>query len=499
MLTRRHVTLAVLFLLPILVYVGIGGYALWKSGLLLWIGWVLPVFWMITWVVAWYWPAKSIHSQLEEFKTPSHWTKRDHAAREILRQYQERVDEYTPEQLIDLHFYLDRGQQLAKDLAKVYHPEANDPISELTVPEVVAAARLAVDDLEDWLLKSVPGSHLVTIDQWKGLAHAPKWVGRAQNAAWAASLLINPANAIRLATKRGLLDPAVEKLKSEFLAMAYLRFVRRLGFYLIEMNSGRLRGGSRRYLDSFSHRAMIGADFNYSGEVDEDLHVLIVAPEDVDRMNIIQALGAELVQSESEDKKEESAYELKLPEKGVRLLFHHAPAFDASKLSWWTSRSMHKAVESADLVVFVKQADHELRAGEEKFFRKFEGWFSDSQEFAPLVVCLLSGKEETQITSADHVRDSINEIIADHISGFVMIQSSDDISSRLRPKIVDLLGHASAAAAVRDYHEELGKERMSAVFGQLKHSTSEVLTSWIDERLRRKRQRKEQQENESKQ
>src|SRR5690606_6338684 len=118
---------------------------------------------------------------------------------------------------------------------------SKDPLGSLTVPEVLAAIRLAVDDMERWMLTSVPGSRLLTIGQWQMLQWAPTWFRRIQNAAWAASILINPANVARFFSSRLTYDPITAELQDEILAVVYLRFVRQVGYYLIEMNSGRLR------------------------------------------------------------------------------------------------------------------------------------------------------------------------------------------------------------------------------------------------------------------
>ncbi len=139
----------------------------------------------------------------------------------------------------------------------MYFPDADDAFSSLTVPEVLAALRLALDDLEQWLLTSLPGSRLLTIRQWQMFQHAPKWIRRIQNTTWAASILMNPANVARLWTSRVTADPITTELQTEVLAVIYLRFIREMGFYLIEMNSGRLRGGAdayRRHFQTASER-----------------------------------------------------------------------------------------------------------------------------------------------------------------------------------------------------------------------------------------------------
>ncbi len=92
-----------------------------------------------------------------------------------MREYQLQVDSYSTGQLTDPHFYLTQIQSFAAEMSRLYHPKATDPLKDLTVPEVLAALRLAIDDMERWMLESVPGSRVLTIGQWKMLQKAPKW------------------------------------------------------------------------------------------------------------------------------------------------------------------------------------------------------------------------------------------------------------------------------------------------------------------------------------
>src|SRR5690606_25379354 len=166
----------------------------------------------------------------------------------------------TAEQLTDPHFYLQQVQSLALELARLYHPKASDPLKHLRVPEVLAAVRLAVDDMEQWMLESVPGSHLLTIRHWQMLQSAPEWFDRLAETAWVASMLFNPANIARYIASKATWDPVAEQLQSEVLAVVYLRFIRQVGFYLVEMNSGRLRGGADAYRAAFGAAPEVTTD-----------------------------------------------------------------------------------------------------------------------------------------------------------------------------------------------------------------------------------------------
>ncbi len=245
--------MAVLFSVPVLLYIVFGAFALWKTGLLIWLWWILPVCWGLTFLLAKLWP----ENRSTETPPPAagHFTNRDAGAAELVRKYQEQVDEITPKDLTEIHFYLRQFESLSKELAEYYHPGAVDPFSSLTIPEIAAAIRLVADDLEQLVLQSIPGSRLLTVKQWRSFGDTPKWVNRIRNSVWAGSFLLNPLNIARYGFSRVTVDKVGNNLQSEVLARIYLRFIRQVGFYLIEMNSGRLRGGADAYRNTFDQQA----------------------------------------------------------------------------------------------------------------------------------------------------------------------------------------------------------------------------------------------------
>ena len=67
--------------------------------------------------------------------------------------------------------YVETTQQLAQQLAVHYHANAKDAIENLTIPEILTAAELAVSDVRRFVEQNIPGSHLMTI-RW--LQRAPQ-------------------------------------------------------------------------------------------------------------------------------------------------------------------------------------------------------------------------------------------------------------------------------------------------------------------------------------
>lgn len=239
-------TLGTLVLVPILVYALWGGYAIWRLGGLGYLAWIVPLAWTVAWWLARRWQPQGGHSTAP---ASTHWTERDEAAWRIVARRAEGAVEIPPEQMLDPHFYLTAAQHLALDVARHYSPNAADPLGRLTVPEVMAAAELALRDTSQWVRDYVPGSHLLRIDHWRMVAQAPRWARLARNAWWVGSILLNPAEIVRQLISKVSVDSASRELQAGLLAGFYAVFIQRVGFYLIEVHSGRLRLGADHYRD----------------------------------------------------------------------------------------------------------------------------------------------------------------------------------------------------------------------------------------------------------
>jgi len=248
---------------PLLVYAVSAGLAIWKLGWMKWLWWLAPLVWAITWMLSKLWKPDPT-PELTPLQA-SHWTPRDRQAAEIVRRFQQEVDFFTGDQLADPRFYFNQGLKIANELAKHYDPNTQDPVSQRTLPEILAACRLVADDLEQIVLTSVPGSRMLTVNQWKKLGDAPKVVRQLSKGFWATSILLNPFSLASWGTSKVTNEKVTNDLQTELLITLYMRFVRQLGYYLIEMNSGRLRGGADMYRSSFP-RDLLEEELRFKSE-----------------------------------------------------------------------------------------------------------------------------------------------------------------------------------------------------------------------------------------
>ena len=137
---------------------------------------------------------------------------------------------------------------MALELARYYHPRSKDPIASLTIPEILTVIDFASHDLAELVDQYLPGGHLLTVNHWRNARKATEWYQTATNVYWVVAALFSPVNTgLRFAASRVGLSMPLEMLQQNLLLWFFTAYLHRLGKYLIDLNSGRLRVAARRY------------------------------------------------------------------------------------------------------------------------------------------------------------------------------------------------------------------------------------------------------------
>jgi predicted GTPase len=513
MISRRSAVVGLLVFLPVVLYGVLGGFALWERGLLRKAWWVGPLFWAAAWLLGKFWPTGHPMRQGHAVPIARHWTPRDEQAAQIVRDFQQKVDQLTPAQLTDPYFYQNQAQTLATTLARHYFPDAADPFSSLTVLEVLAAVRLALDDMEQWLLTSLPGSRLLSIRQWQMLQHAPKWLRRIQNTTWAASILMNPANIARLFTSRMTAEPITTELQSELLAVIYLRFIREIGFYLIEMNSGRLRGGADAYRRHFQLEDS-GTDRTggpvAGAPVEQCVSVVLVGQVSSGKSSLINALtGAHQAEVDLLPKtREVHRYQARFGTPPVCVTLLDTPGYGEAGASADQLEQIHEALLGSDAALFVMDAHSPAREADHRTLQAVEAWYRTQPQLKPppmlgvlTHVDLLRPVLEwappyewrEPVRAKEHaIHDAvqyIHELFGRSLATVVPVcsdlgrQHAWGILEELVPALISILDKAQSGALLRAFEQDLDRDRVKILLKQLQRFGTELVRGWIEERL----------------
>ncbi len=203
---------------------------------------------LTAYLLAWRWTRRGRGLLRADTKIPMHWTERDRQAWKLVEERAKTAGKLKADDLSNVNFYADTAQEMAMELARFYSPKASDPVGSLTLPEILAVVELASHDLADMIDTYLPGGHLLTINDWKRAKQASDWYQRASNVAWIVSSVFAPVSTGTryVAAKVGLGTPW-QWVQQNLVLWFFTAFVHRLGNYLIELNSGRLRVGATRY------------------------------------------------------------------------------------------------------------------------------------------------------------------------------------------------------------------------------------------------------------
>jgi hypothetical protein len=243
-----------IYLLPVLFLCGVGAYHLYATGwsFAAW-GGMIACF-LLAYALTWYWTRKGSRAVLPNptYDDPlNYWTDRDREAWKAVEGFAAESTPFAASDLDDpnlLKRYADEAQSLALAVARVYRPGATDPFAHLTLPEILTAFELAAADLGRRVDRYVPGSHLITLRNFRQARQAVDWYETGRNLYWIASAFFNPVKAAAqaVATKAGL-QSAFAQIQKNVLHWFYLSYVHEMGRYFIELNSGRLRVGAKKY------------------------------------------------------------------------------------------------------------------------------------------------------------------------------------------------------------------------------------------------------------
>ncbi|MDB5311390.1 MAG: tRNA modification GTPase TrmE [Gemmataceae bacterium] len=240
--------LVVLFMAPWVFLIGVGSYHLWDRGWLFWAWWPMFLCFGLSYYLAYRWTRRKGLFPPTDTPPPNYWTERDKAAWEKVTAKAREYDQITPELLTDPRHYSDLTLDLATQVAAVYNPGGATPFDHLTIPEVLACAELVAADLDELVQKYIPGVHMLRVRDYKMARKAADWYKTGQNVYWAAATVLNPIEVgVRWIASRYALGGMLDRLQGNILLWFHTTFVHQLGRYLIEMNSGRLKVGVKRY------------------------------------------------------------------------------------------------------------------------------------------------------------------------------------------------------------------------------------------------------------
>ena len=374
-LDRLRVLALLLWALPVAALVPLGVFWLWRAEALPW--WLLA---MVACSGAGYglqrWLLQRDRDLLAGAATgpDAHWPPK---ADEVWPAVEELAEQVKPEDwpLNDGGRLWTLGRNTLEVVARRYHPEVERPLLELTVPHTLLIIERASRDLRAAVTDHIPFSHRLTIGDllraWRWKDAAERWL----NVYRAGRLVVNPADALLGEVWSHLRGRAYGAAWTETQRWLLREYVRKVGYYAIELYSGRLTladdeptvtatAASRRDLEQAAVRAAPPV---------EPLRIVVLGRANAGKSSLINALFGRLTAATDvlpDTTVGLTPYRLERDGLEAALIFD-TPGCDTELLG---DKALKKAVLDADLLLWVCAAHWPDRQAEREVLDAIRGW-----------------------------------------------------------------------------------------------------------------------------
>jgi predicted GTPase len=498
MINWRWWVLGALTTAPFLFLMGYGAYALWWSGSFVYVWWPLTGCFVLAFVLGWRWQRKQKLLSVD-FTPNLHWTDQDRQAWELVEKRAQTAKAIATDQLTTLDFYVDTARDLASDMAHFYHPGAKDPITNLTLLEILGVVELASHDLAILMEKYLPGSHFLSIKNWRQANTAIGWYQTISNVGWVVAAVFNPiATGARFAGSHFGLNKPWQKLQENLQVWFYTSFLQRLGSYLIELYGGRLRRGATRYRQLFGTPSGPAPD-----AVEQPLSFVIVGQTKMGKSSLVNALLGERKADTDVVKAtaEITRYEVHPKEVDAKMVVLDTVGYGNEGPRADQLRATENAAREADVILLVlharnpaRQADLELLQGLANFFQANPNLkkppilgvlthidlLTPAMEWKP-PYDWTAGTRPKEKSIAGAVAGA-QEQLGEYLMGVVPVCTSEGkeygVQDGLVPALTNLLEEGRAVALVRCLRAEADKGKAQKVIGQMLAAGTELFKAW---------------------
>lgn len=277
-------------------------------------------------------------------------------------------------------------------VAKQFHPQEEQPLLALTVPHTLLIIERASRELREQVVHSLPLSHRLTLGNLVRARHWQQTAARYHDLYRAGRAIFNPASAVYKELSRAvgaqIMDFGSERLQRWLLQ----EYVRKVGFYAIELYSGNL----------LLNAAPVG-------DADNPVRLLVLGRAGSGKSSLIQTLaGGTLDATAAQSDGPLIGHRLHLPDWGD-LQVWDTPAWD--KLP---RRHARRAVAQADLIVWVSRACATDTDADASQLRRLERWLGEraGQPEPPLLVAWNPADATQQTTTSSATQAATGDLSA---------------------------------------------------------------------------------------
>jgi predicted GTPase len=493
----RIIVVLILVAVPLLVLAGAGSYWLLVSGYGLLVWWPMMALVALGYFLGAYWQRKQMLLHPVDMTPPAHATERDKQAWQLIEARAKAASRLDPDKLSNPQHYLEVAQEMGRELAVHYHPNTEDLIGALTVPEILAVIELAAHDLAEMVDRYLPGGHLLTIRDWQRAKKATDWYQRATTVWWAISAVFSPINtATRYAASRVGLSTPLKMLQQNLILWFYTAYLQRLGTYLIELYSGRLRVGARRWrelvLGEKQPKPALESDGEETPEAARVVTLTLMGQVKAGKSSLINALlGERKAQTDVLPMTSlVERYRLSPPGVGSEMVLLDTVGYGHSGPKQDQVEATREAARQSDLLLLVLHARNPARQADLEMLRDLRAWFESKPELKlPGVLAVMTHidllspamewappydwqhpkrpKEQSIHDALAAVEEQLGEFVAAVVPVCGAPGKVFGVEEALLPAIMARLDEAHGVSLLRCLRAEADAHKVRKVFDQL--------------------------------
>ena len=299
-ITRFGILLGLLFLLPWLALMALGGRWLWEHGWLLYGAGGLAVFLLLLSGLL-RWRSKQTKALvIEPLEIPPNPNWPDSAQpawaaiEQLAKTWSTRTDLFT-----DQGALLKLTNDVLSTVARQFHADSKHPIMEFPLPYLLKLIVLVCEDIQHEVLDKIPGSHAVSVGD---LLRYKQWydsLATLKQTVKVAKVFFNWTGAASGKAGSALLGKGLNLVTDELRQRLVNAYIRKLGYYAIQLYSGQLTLDAMEPTDTLTQYAK--HDIEQAEQVAESvepLRILILGQVGAGKSSLINALFGEIKSAE---------------------------------------------------------------------------------------------------------------------------------------------------------------------------------------------------------
>ncbi|NJN46091.1 MAG: GTP-binding protein HSR1 [Candidatus Competibacteraceae bacterium] len=295
----------------------------------------------------------------------------------------------------DWHTLWDIFREVVEKVAADFHPEQDEPVLEIRMPELLKVIELLARDLRYSLSENIPGSHILTVNdvlRGKRLAAHGKAIYQLYRII---SIGVDPISAA-IRELRGLAaekvwDASLKEVERWLLAA----YVKKIGYYAIELYSGHLVLEDQQFLEHItqaSRRDLAELRKQAARVQEEPLRILVLGQVKAGKSSLINVLFGETKALVDVVPLTSRVHPYLLERDGIKkAIILDTAGYDDPNNPHRPWREAEQEILHTDLIMLVCSALTAARASDRHMLQDLQQLFSDQhRESPPPVIVVLT-------------------------------------------------------------------------------------------------------------